>query len=198
MQTKSAVKKEIETFRPTSKQAWRRWLKQNHRSAESVWLILYKKEANKPTISWSDAVDEALCFGWVDSKRKPFDEEKFLQFFAKRKPRGTWSKINKEKIERLIAAELMTTEGLKTIEAAKQNGSWTMLDEVEKLIIPKDLTKEFKAWPGSKAFYLSLSKSVRKAILQWLVLAKQQGTRQRRISEIAELASQELRPKQFR
>ncbi|HEY5824479.1 MAG TPA: YdeI/OmpD-associated family protein [Cyclobacteriaceae bacterium] len=191
-------KKEIETFRPTSQQAWRQWLKQNHRSQESVWLILYKKEANKPTINWSDAVDEALCFGWVDSKRKPFDEEKFLQFFSKRKPNGTWSKVNKEKIERLIAAEQMTKAGLKVIEAAKQNGSWTILDEVEKLIIPKDLTKEFKAWPGSKDFFLSLSKSVRKAILQWLVLAKQQETRQRRMSEIAELASQELRPKQFR
>ncbi len=103
----------------------------------------------------------------------------------------------KEKIERLIASERMTREGLKTIEAAKQNGSWTMLDEVEKLIIPKDLMKEFKAWPGSKAFFLSLSKSVRKAILQWLVLAKQQQTRQRRISEIVTLASKKLKPKQF-
>lgn len=192
------VKKEdIDTFCPVSQQAWRRWLKQNHRSRESVWLVLYKKQSDKPTILWSDAVDEALCFGWVDSKRKPFDEEKFLQFFSRRKPTGIWSKVNKEKIERLIEEEKMTPAGLATIENAKQNGSWTILDEVEKLVIPKDLIKEFKTRSGSKEFFLSLSRSVRKAILQWVALAKQQETRQRRIREVAQLASQKLKPKQF-
>ncbi len=192
------IKEESDQFCPASRPAWRRWLKQNHRSRESVWLVLYKKESNKPTINWSEAVDEALCFGWVDSKRKPLDKEKFLQFFSKRKPKGTWSKVNKEKIELLVDAGLMTPAGIETIEAAKQNGSWIILDEVEELVIPKDLKKEFKTRPGSKDFFLSLSKSVRKAILQWLVLAKRPETRQKRIEEIAELASQQLRPKQFR
>lgn len=151
-----------------------------------------------PSISWSDAVDEALCFGWIDSVRKTIDEEKFVQFFGKRKPRGTWSKVNKEKVQRLIEAGLMFKAGLESIAAAKQNGSWEILDAVEELIIPEDLERAFKARGGSGDFFLSLSKSVRKAILQWLVLAKLPETRQRRIDEIAELAEQKMKPKQFR
>jgi uncharacterized protein YdeI (YjbR/CyaY-like superfamily) len=191
-------KNDTETFCPTSQQEWRRWLKKNHKLKKSVWLVLYKKKSNKPTIGWSEAVDEALCFGWVDSKRKPIDEQKFIQFFSQRKPRGTWSKVNKAKVQRLINEGLMSTAGFANIETAKQNGSWTILDDVEELIISKDLAKEFKAKPGSKDFFLSLSKSVRKSILQWLVLAKRPETRQKRINEIAELAAQQMKPKQFR
>jgi uncharacterized protein YdeI (YjbR/CyaY-like superfamily) len=189
---------DIETFCPTSQQDWRKWLKKNHKSKQSIWLILYKKESDKPVISWTKAVDEALCFGWVDSKRKPLDDEKFLQFFSQRKPRGTWSKINKEKVLQLIDEGRMTKAGLDCIEVAKQNGSWSILDDVEELKIPRDLAKEFKAHPGSKDFFLSLSKSARKMILQWVVLAKRSETRQKRIEEIAELAAQKMKPKQFR
>lgn len=189
---------EIQTFCPSSQQEWRKWLKKNHQLKQSVWLILYKKESGKPVIRWSEAVDEALCFGWVDSKRQPIDNEKFRQFFSKRKSTGTWSKINKEKVGRLIADGLMTKAGLIMIETAKQNGSWIILNGVEELKIPRDLSKEFKSQPGSKEYFLSLSKSVKKMILQWLVLAKRPETRQKRIVEIAELAAQKLKPKQFR
>jgi uncharacterized protein YdeI (YjbR/CyaY-like superfamily) len=191
-------KEDIETFYPASRNAWRQWLKKNHKSKQSIWLIIYKKESGKPTISWSEAVDEALCFGWVDSKRKPLDKEKFMQFVCKRKPKGTWSKINKVKVQQLIDDGLMTKAGFDSIETAKQNGSWTILDDVEELKIPKDLAKEFRANPGSKDFFSSLSKSVKKMILQWLVLAKRPETRQKRITEVAELAAQKLKPKQFR
>ncbi|MEP7264367.1 MAG: YdeI/OmpD-associated family protein [Bacteroidota bacterium] len=190
-------KEEIETFCPANQKEWRQWLKKNHASKQSVWLVYYKKKTGKATIAWSEAVDEALCFGWIDGKANPVDEERFMHLFSKRKPNGTWSKINKEKIQRLIDAELMTKAGHETIEAAKQNGSWTILDEVEELIIPKDLEKEFKTQPGSKKFFLSLSKSLKKQMLQWIVMAKQKETRQKRISEIAERASQHLKPKQF-
>ena len=190
-------KNEIETFCPTSQTEWRKWLKKNHRSKQSVWLVCYKKKSNIPTISWSNAVDEALCFGWIDSIRKTLDDEKFIQFFSPRKPKGTWSKVNKEKIEHLIANKKMTKAGFDIIETSKQNGSWVILDKVEQLIIPKDLEQEFKIKKGSKNFFLSLSKSVRKAILQWIVIAKKPATRQKRIMEIVELASQKLKPKQF-
>lgn len=103
-----------------------------------------------PTISWSEGVDEALCFGWIDGKRKPIDHEKFMQYFCKRKPAGTWSRINKKKIEQLIADGLMTTAGYKAIEAAKRNGSWTTLDDVEELKIPADLNKAFPKTPQFK------------------------------------------------
>ena len=105
-------KKEIETFYPTSQQQWRQWLEENHRSKQAVWLVHYKKKSGVPTISWSEAVDEALCFGWIDSVRKTLDNETFIQFFSKRKPNGTWSKVNKKKIRQLVEAGLMTQAGL--------------------------------------------------------------------------------------
>ncbi len=191
-------KKELETFYPSSRQKWREWLKKNHRVKQSVWLVCYKKKTNVPTISWSDAVDEALCFGWIDSTRRSLDAETFIQFFARRKAGSTWSKVNKAKVEQLISDKRMTKAGLESIEVAKQNGSWIILDEVETGVIPNDLNKAFKAHKGSKEFFLSLSNSVRKMILVWLVLAKREETRKKRIDEIAEFAGKKLRPKQFR
>lgn len=189
--------KEIEMICPASRHEWRQWLKENHDSKQSVWLVYYKIKSGKPSFSWSDAVDEALCFGWIDSIRKSIDHEKFMQFFGRRKPNSVWSKINKEKVERLIHDDLMTAAGYKSIETAKQNGSWVILDEVEELNIPEDLEKEFHDKPGSKDFFLGLSRSVRKSILQWVILAKRPETRQKRIKEVAELAAQKMKPKQF-
>ncbi|ETZ21128.1 YdeI family protein [Pedobacter sp. V48] len=191
-------KKEIETFCPASRAEWRQWLKENHSSSHSVWLIQYKQKSTKPSIPWSDSVDEALCFGWIDSTRKTIDEESFIQFFTKRKPNSNWSKINKAKVERLIAEGLMAEAGLKCIEVAKKNGSWSILDAVEELIVPEDLEEAFLLQPGSADYFNGLSKSVKKMILQWVTLAKRPETREKRITEVAELAAQKLRPKQFR
>jgi uncharacterized protein YdeI (YjbR/CyaY-like superfamily) len=183
-------KEAIETFCPASQQDWRQWLKENHSSKQSVWLVYYKKRCNVPTINYSDAVDEALCFGWIDSTKKSLDHDTFMQFFCKRKPNSVWSKINKGKVEQLINNGLMTKAGFDRIEIAKQNGSWEILDEVEELNIPEDLAKELDSKSGSKEYFLSLSRSVRKSILQWLVLAKRSETRQKRIAEIVGLAAQ--------
>ncbi|UGU16766.1 YdeI/OmpD-associated family protein [Sinomicrobium kalidii] len=183
-----------ESFYPANGQQWRAWLQENHDKEQSVWLIRYKKKSGIPTISWSDAVDEALCFGWIDSKAKPIDDEKYMQFFSRRKAVSTWSKVNKEKVQKLIEEGRMTEAGLKSIAVAKQNGSWTILDTVEALIIPDDLEEAFRTSPGSKDFFLGLSKSVKKHILQWLVLAKREATRQKRIREIVESAGQKLKP----
>ncbi|HEY0054678.1 MAG TPA: YdeI/OmpD-associated family protein [Pedobacter sp.] len=189
---------DIETFCPASRQEWRAWLKENHDSKESVWLVQYKKQAQVPSISWTEAVDEALCFGWIDSIRKSIDKDKFLQFFSKRKPRSNWSKINKVKVAKLIEEGHLEKAGYTSIETAKGNGSWSILDEVEELIIPDDLKIEFERRPGSKEYFLSLSKSARKMMLQWIVLAKRQETRQNRIKELAEHAVSGVKPKQFR
>jgi len=186
---------EQEVFYPASLADWRKWLEHNHLSKSSVWLVFYSKSSGKSTINWSEAVDVALCFGWIDSKKIKIDEETSHQFFSKRKPKSTWSKINKEKIERLTANGLMTEAGYACIELAKQNGSWTILDEVEELIIPQDLEEEFNNHEGTKEYFVSLSKSVKKAILQWLVLAKRTETRQKRISEIVQQARENKRPK---
>lgn len=176
---------------------WRHWLTQNHQSEQSVWLVCNNKKSNLPVIPWGELVEEALCFGWIDSTRKTIDEFSFKQLFSKRKRNGTWSKVNKEKVQKLIDKGLMTESGYESIKTAKLNGSWTILDEVEELIIPPDLEDAFENHTGSKSYFLSLSKSVRKMMLQWIVLAKRPETRQRRIDEVAVCAGQNKKPKQF-
>lgn len=190
-------KPEIETFYPTSQKQWRSWLQKNHAKKDAVWVIFYKKSSGKPTLSWSESVDEALCFGWIDSTKKTLDEERSIQFFSKRKAKSTWSKINKAKVERLADEGLMMPAGLASIERAKENGSWTILDTVEELTIPKELEKAFKSRPGSKDFFLSLSKSVRKMMLHRIVMAKREETREKRIAEIADSMGEKKRMKGF-
>ncbi len=175
---------EIEKFYPKTKQQWRKWLEKNHQIKDAVWLIFYNKSSTKQTISWSDAVDEALCFGWIDSVKKSIDQETSIQFFSKRKAKSTWSKINKEKVEKLIQAGLMSNAGLSVIDIAKQDGSWHILDEVENLIIPDDLLNALKARENAEETFNNLSKSAKKLMLTQLVLAKKSETRQNRIAEI--------------
>ena len=186
-----------EVFFPTSQAEWRNWLENNHQTKQSVWLVFYTKASGKFSLSWSEAVEVALCFGWIDSKKVKVDSETSYQFFSRRKPKSTWSKINKEKIRKLLESGLMTQAGLKSIEIAKQNGSWTILDEVEELIIPNDLEEAFLKYEDSRAYFLELSKSTRKMMLQWIVLARRPETRQKRIDKIAELAGQKTKPKGF-
>lgn len=185
---------ETEIFYPASIAEWHKWLAENHRSKQSVWLVFYAKSSEKKSITWSEAVDVALCFGWIDSKKIKIDKETSHQYFSKRKARSTWSRINKEKVEQLISGGLMTQAGLESIETAKQNGSWTILDEVEELIIPADLETAFSNHAGSKTYFLSLSKSRKKLMLSWIVLARRQETRQKRVHEIAESMSREELP----
>lgn len=181
-----------------NRKEWRDWLLKNHVEAPSVWVVYYKKNSNKSSISYDEAVEEALCFGWIDSKAKPIDEEKYMQFFSKRKPKSVWSKLNKERIEKLEKQDLIMPAGWKMIEIAKENGYWNLLDEAEAWIIPDDMEAAFSNSPDAKEYFLGLSKSDRRNILQWLVLAKRPETRQNRINEIVELAIQKLKPKQFR
>ncbi|RZK55337.1 MAG: hypothetical protein EOO87_08165 [Pedobacter sp.] len=191
------IKSEVDKICPVDREGWREWLTENHCLKESVWLIYYKKKSNLYSMSWGDAVEEALCFGWIDSVRKTLDDERFLQLFTRRKPKGTWSKINKQKIEQLIQTGLMTEAGLAVISRAKENGSWDILNEVEDLKIPDDLNNALKKDVIAESFFNSLSKSVKKAMLQWIIFAKRSETREKRINEIAELAAKNQKPKQF-
>ncbi len=186
---------EIETVCPTNRQHWREWLQTHHAEKKSVWLTYFKKKVSTPGITYNEAVEEALCFGWIDSKAKPVDDETYKQFFSRRKPTSVWSKINKERIQRLIDNGLMTQAGFEAIKLAKQNGSWTILDDVEALIIPADLEEAFQNRPNAKSYFLGLSRSDKRNILQWLVAAKRTETRQNRMAELIELADQQLKPK---
>ena len=180
-----------------SQQELRKWFQENYLKEDEAWIGFYNKKSEKLSITWTQLVDEALCFGWIDSKKIKIDTETSHQFFSKRKAQSTWSKINKVKVQNLIEKGLMTQAGLESIEVAKQNGSWTILDEVEDLIIPIDLERAFEKHKGSKDYFLSLSKSIRKMMLTSLVLAKRPETRQKRVDEIAEFAGQNKKPKQY-
>lgn len=190
--------KDTEEFCPNDRKDWRRWLELNHKRKDAVWLIFYKKTSPNFNLSWSDSVDEALCFGWIDSVKRTIDQEKYIQYFSKRKAKSNWSKINKDKVKALVDQGLMEEEGYKSIEVAKENGSWTLLDEIEALVIPEDLNRELGKHKGAMEFFDSLSKSVKKLLLHWVISAKRSETRQKRILELAENASNNLKPKQFR
>jgi len=181
----------VEQYYPKSKQHWRTWLEKKHVRKNAVWIIFYKKKVNKPTITWSEAVVEALCFGWIDSIKRTLDDERSIQFFSKRKPNSTWSKINKEKVKQLIESKKMTPAGMACIETAKQNGSWNVLDEVEMLVIPNDLEKAFKLRKGTKKYFLTLNKSAIKLMLQSIALARKPETRQRRIEKIIQVIEEQ-------
>lgn len=187
--------KTVATYYPKTKTEWRDWLAENHLKENAIWLIQYKKGTGHPTISWDEAVEEALCFGWIDSTRRTIDDQKFMQFFGRRKANSTWSKINKEKVARLEADNLMAPAGLATVAVAQKNGSWTILDSVDALLIPEDLLVALAEYPGAKGYFFSLSKSIQKMMLLWLVLAKRPETRQKRIAEIAQKASLSQKPK---
>lgn len=190
--------KDVEDYCPRNRHDWRKWLELNHKKKEAVWLFFYKKKSPNYNLSWSESVDEALCFGWIDSIKKTIDTEKYQQYFSKRKPKSNWSKVNKDKVRTLIEEGLMEEAGYKSIEVAKENGSWAILDQVEALVIPEDLKEGFKKHKGSMEYFDNLSKSTKKILLYWVISAKRLETRQKRIIEIASNAGKQLKPKQFR
>lgn len=188
----------LEEFCPKDSHHWRQWLQENHLQKDAVWVIFYKTKSPKHNLSWSESVDQALCFGWIDSVKKTVDAERFKQYFSKRKPKSNWSRVNKEKVEVLIAKGLMKEAGHKSIEVAKENGSWTLLDSVEDLIVPPDLQAALTNLPSALAYFEALSNSNKKILLYWVVSAKRDETRQKRIEAIATNASNGQKPKQFR
>ncbi|QKZ15837.1 YdeI/OmpD-associated family protein [Spirosoma sp. KUDC1026] len=188
---------EIETFCPTNRQQWREWLNEHHATKQFIWLVYHKKNSAVTGITYSEAVEEALCFGWIDSTVKPIDAERYRQFFSRRKPVSTWSKVNKERIQRLVDNGLMTKAGFDSLDTARRNGSWTILDEVEALVLPADLADAFRTRPSAERYFSSLCRSDRRNLLQWLVLAKRPETRQKRIADLVEAADQNQKPKNF-
>jgi uncharacterized protein YdeI (YjbR/CyaY-like superfamily) len=138
---------ELRRVRPTSRKAWRDWLQKNHASSKGVWLVYAKKHSELPSLTYNDAVEEALCFGWIDSKIHPIDDDFYMQVFTPRKGRSAWSALNKARVERLLAAAMMTPAGLVVVKEAKDSGSWNAWKHVEELTIPPDLAKAIKANP---------------------------------------------------
>lgn len=190
--------KDSEEISPKNKTEWREWLELNHLEKDAVWLVFYKKDSPNFNLSWSESVDESLCFGWIDSTKNTIDNERYKQYFSKRKPRSNWSKVNKDKVTRLIDQGLMKEAGYKSIEIAKENGYWYILDSIENLEIPEELEQELRSRKGAIEYFENLSKSAKKALLYWIVSAKREETKTKRITEIVENASLQMKPKQFR
>ena len=187
-----------ESFHPLSRAEWRAWLEQNHTATAGVWLITYKKATGQPRVEYDDAVEEALCFGWIDSKPNKLDDDRSMLWFAPRKPGTGWSKPNKERVERMLAAGLMAPAGLAKVEAAQQDGSWSALDAVEALVIPPDLEAALDANPPAQQHWDAFPRSVKRGILEWIANSKRPETRARRVAETAELAAQNKRANQWR
>lgn len=173
-------------FTPLSKEDWRGWLEKYHAESEVVWLIYHRKNSGIPSLTWSEAVDEALCYGWIDSTKKTIDNVRYKQMFTRRKPKSNWSKINKDKVAKLLEENRMMPSGLKSVEIAKENGSWNYLDDVEAMIVPNDLNERLNKNLNARKFYEALSPSKQKWILYWLHSAKREVTREKRLKEIIE------------
>ncbi len=192
------VKAPPNSIHPKTRAEWHNWLKQNHSRAEGVWLISYKKGTGKPRIEYDKAVEEALCFGWIDSKPNKLDDERSMLWFAPRKAGAGWSKINKARAEKMIQAGRMTPAGLAKIEAAKRDGSWNALDAIETLEIPPDLAAALAATPNAQQYFDAFPRSVKRAILEWIANAKKSETRAKRVEETARLAAKNIRANQWR
>lgn len=192
------LKNGTKTFHAKTRNDWRKWLLKNHKKEKSIWLIIYKKESKIKSVYYPEAVEEALCFGWIDSKPNKRDNESFYQFFSKRNPKSNWSAVNKKKVEKLINAGLMTEVGLEMIELAKKTGTWTALDNVENLTIPEDLIKALKKEKSAFENFEAFPRSVKRGILEWIQNAKKAETREKRINETASLASKNIRANQYK
>lgn len=169
---------------------WRTWLHKNHHSSKGIYLSFYKVSSDYESMRWEEAVQVAICYGWIDSTVKKIDEHQRKQLFTPRKDKSVWSKLNKTYIEKLIQENTMHESGLRKIEIAKQNGSWNSLDEVENHVIPEDLQLAFNDNPKAWSNYQSFSPSYRKSYLYWLNQAKRIETRDKRIKEIILLCEQ--------
>lgn len=181
-----------------SRTAWRNWLAENHATEKNVWLKLYKKSSSTPSVTYDEAVDEALCFGWIDSSVKKVDDECRMQFFAKRNPKSNWSRVNKAKADKLIQAGLMTEAGQAMIDLAIQMGTWTALDDIENLIIPPDLQTQLDANSTARDYFKAFPRSAKRVMLEWLLTAKTPETRTKRINEIVILAERNERANQYK
>ena len=175
---------ELRRVRPKSRKAWRDWLEKNHATSRGVWLVYAKKHTGLPSLTYNDAVEEALCFGWIDSKINPIDDAFFMQVFTPRNLKSAWSALNKARVERLLAAGLLAAAGLAMVKAAKESGTWHALKHVEELKIPPDLAKAIKANPDAGRHWASYSPSRRKAVLYRLAGAKRPETRARYLLDI--------------
>ncbi len=177
------------TFQPSGRAEWRDWLAANHRTSSGVWLVTWKRRTGQPTVEYEEAVEEALCFGWIDGVMGRLDDERLMQWFAPRRPKSTWARSNKERVARLEATGLMTDAGREAVDIGRANGSWEALDEIDALVVPDDLAAALATGSGARERFDASSASVRRAALAWVYQAKRASTRAARVEQIASVAA---------
>lgn len=191
-------KNQIEAVEAADRKAWRKWLTKNHTAKDAVWLIIYHKDSKTPSVYYNEAVEEALCFGWIDSKPNRRDSESYYLFFSKRKGKSNWSEANRERAERMIEAGLMKPAGQAMIDLAKKSGSWNALVAVQQSQIPDDLLTLFSKNKKAYKNFQSFPPSSKRIILEWILNAKKDETRLKRIKETVTLAEKNIRANHYR
>jgi uncharacterized protein YdeI (YjbR/CyaY-like superfamily) len=182
---------EVSEFYARDRAAWRGWLEKNHDKEKAVWLI-YDKGPNR-ALTWDAIVQEELCFGWIDSKAGRVSDTQSKMYISPRNPKSGWSKINKAHVEYLVAHNLMRPAGQKAIDIAKQNGAWESLDNVENMVMPKDLIAALAKNKQAKKYFNAFSGGSKKMILFWIYSAKKDETRAARVAKTVELAAQDIK-----
>jgi uncharacterized protein YdeI (YjbR/CyaY-like superfamily) len=179
----------------TSRADWRAWLEKNHKKEKEVWLIHYKKHTGKATLTYDDAIEEALCYGWVDGLLRSLDNERYILRYSPRRKKSIWSELNKKRANRMIKQGQMTQAGLAKIREAKKNGEWakaTVRDDPKQ--IPADLKKVLAANPSARKNFENFPPSSQKQYIWWITEAKKAETRGRRISETVRRSEQNKKP----
>jgi uncharacterized protein YdeI (YjbR/CyaY-like superfamily) len=183
----------MQTMEVADRAGWRRWLRSHHASSTGVWVLVRKKGGKRPGVTYEEVVEEGLCFGWIDSRANPVDEDRYRLTMTPRKPGSVWAATNKERVARLTAAGRMTAAGLAVVEAAKADGSWDALSGVDALEVPEDLAAALAADPAAARHFEAFPPSSKKMILYWIASAKRPQTRARRVEETVRLAAENLR-----
>jgi len=176
-------------YHPADRAAWRTWLAANHDTARGVWVASWRNSSERDRVPYEDLVEEAICFGWIDSTVNSLDPERGLQLMTPRKPRSGWTRLNRQRVADLEAQGRMTDAGLRVVEAAKGNGSWTIYDAVEDLIEPDDLAEALDASPAARTAWDGFPPSARKQMLWWIISARKPETRAGRIAKVASEAA---------
>ena len=182
------------TIHAANRAEWRAWLRDNCETADEVWLVIPHVRSTTPSVRQGEAIEEALCFGWIDSLARRHDAESRRQRFSPRNPRSAWSKVNRELVERLTAQGLMTPHGQAAVDLAKRTGTWSMLADAQDGVVPGDLREQLDADEPAAAHFDAFSASARRASLEWVATAKRPETRQRRIARIVAAAARNEQP----
>ena len=182
------MKDDAEKVLVESPQQWRDWLAGNHATSSGIWLVMWRPASGKPHVTYEEAIEEALCFGWIDGQAQTLDVDRTMLWLTRRRSGSGWSLMSKQRVARVEADGRMTDVGREVIDAAKEDGAWSRYDDADGLVLPPDLVDAFEVRDGSREHWETFSEAVRRGILRWIVDAKRDVTRAARVEETADLA----------